>query len=100
MNTISQYVMPRLNEVAELLGEDPFRTDFGGSDIPTLISLIFLFILFDEGDAAAIMAHVRKVSLYTEDQVRFVLDQYKGKHPDHHLWKRNSRGRYLLNLPR
>ena len=100
MNTISHYVMPRLNEVAVLLGQNPSRSDFGGSDIPTLISLIFLFILFDEGDRAAIIAHIQKVSLYTEGQVIFILDQYRGKNPYHHLWKRNSRGRYLVNLPR
>jgi len=56
--------------------------------------------LFDEGDRAAIIAHIQKVSLYTEGQVIFILDQYRGKNPYHHLWKRSSRGRYLVNLPR
>ncbi len=100
MNTISHYVMPRLNEVAVLLGQDSRRADFGGTDIPTLISLIFLFILYHEGNRAQIIAYIERVSLFTESQVMFVLDQYRGKHPDHHLWKRDWKGRYLLNLPR
>ena len=40
MNILDHYVFPRMEEVVKLIGEDPFRTDFGGSDIPTLICLV------------------------------------------------------------
>ena len=100
MNILDHYVFPRLVEVAKLIGEDPFRTDFGGSDIPTLICLVLLFVMFDEGDREAMIAHVLRVSLYKESQIIFVLDQYKGRNLYHHLWRRDARGKYYLNLPK
>lgn len=69
MNILDHYVFPRMEEVVRLIGEDPFRTDFGGSDIPTLICLVLLFVMFDEGDREAIIAHVLRVSLYKESQI-------------------------------
>jgi hypothetical protein len=98
MNILNRYVYPRLEEVVALIGEDPFRTDFGGSDIPTLICLVFLFIIFDEGDREAVIDHILRVSLYKESQILFVLDQYRGRNIYYHLWRRDARGKYYLNL--
>lgn len=96
MNIIHQYILPRFNSVVELIGENPDRRDFGFADFPTLIALLLLAVVRKKGNRWEVIQHMQTITSYDREHIQFMLDQYEGRHPRHHLWRLNGAGRYRL----
>lgn len=98
MRVITKRVLPRFHQVVHLIAQDPSREDFGFADFPTLISLLILAVPAGSGDRRRIIDFVKRFTAYDEEHIQFLLDQYQGRNARHHLWRRNSAGRYELLL--
>jgi len=98
MNTVQSHILPHLPEAYGLLSGDPTWCAAGFSDLPTLMAILWLLVISQDGDGWWMLKQAMSLtySFYSEAEIQSVLNQFEGEDPARHLWRRNSNGNYRL----